>query len=48
MTYSQSHHRNIGKLSLENAKVLVIRAKIMTPLTTTMCLLQTNESYTQL
>jgi hypothetical protein len=39
-TYSQSNHRNIRELSLENTEVLVIRSKVMTPLTAAMCLLQ--------
>jgi hypothetical protein len=46
-TYSQSNHRNIGELSLEDAKILVVRSKVMTPLTTTMCLLQSKSNNKQ-
>jgi len=46
-TYSQSNQRNIRKLSLEYAKILIVRSKVMTPLTTTMCLLQSKPYNTQ-
>jgi hypothetical protein len=39
-TYSQSHHGNIGKLSLEDTEALVVGAKVMTPLTAAMRLLK--------